>query len=224
MAPLLKQQAVGEHVRRLRVQAGMSLRTLARQSGFSPSFMSQVENGQVSPSISSMEKIAGAVGVSLGDFFGAVTGGEGGLIVRVADRQGLSSGWSKAEVEALNGPGPLARLEAMLITLRPGARSGRHPYAHPREEFAFIMQGEVILTLGPEDHRLRRGDAATILPGELRLWRNEARTPARVMIIASSVGRSMPPGKRARRRGRAREVARARGPKGAPAVPRDRRR
>jgi len=78
----------------------MSLRTLARQTGFSPSFMSQVENGQVSPSISSMEKIANAVGVSLGDFFGAVTGGEGGLIVRVAERQGLSSGWSRRAIGA----------------------------------------------------------------------------------------------------------------------------
>jgi quercetin dioxygenase-like cupin family protein/DNA-binding XRE family transcriptional regulator len=202
----------------------MSLRTLAKQSGFSPSFMSQVENGQVSPSISSMEKIATSVGVSLGDFFGAVTGGEGGLIVRVADRQGLSSGWSNAEIEALSVPGSLARLEAMLIALRPGGRSGKHPYAHPREEFAFVMQGEVILTLGPEEHRLRRGDAATILAGELRLWRNEARTPARVLIIASPVGRSLPPGKAAQSRGRAREAAVAKGSKGAPAVPSHRRR
>jgi quercetin dioxygenase-like cupin family protein len=86
------------------------------------------------------------------------------------------------------------------------------------------MQGEVILTLGPDDHRLRRGDSATILPGELRLWRNEARTPARVMIVASPVGRSVPPGKRTRRRGRAREVSAAKRSKGAPSVPSDRRR
>jgi quercetin dioxygenase-like cupin family protein/DNA-binding XRE family transcriptional regulator len=202
----------------------VSVRTLAKQSGFSPSFISQVENGQVSPSISSMEKIATAVGVSLGDFFGAVTAGEGGLIVRVADRHGLSSGWSNAEIEALNAPGSLARLEAMLITLRKGGRSGKHPYAHSREEFAFVMQGEVVLTLGPDDHRLRRGDAATILPGELRLWRNEARTPARVMIIASPVGRSVPPGKGARRRGRAHEASAAKRPKGAPSVSSGRRR
>jgi quercetin dioxygenase-like cupin family protein len=199
MASLLKQQAVGEHVRRLRVQSGMSVRALAKETGFSPSFMSQVENGQVSPSISSMEKIAAAVGVTLGDFFSGVTGGEGGLVVRVADRQALTSAWSNAEIEALSVPGPVARLEAILITLRPGGRSGKHPYAHPREEFAFVLQGELILTLGPEEHRLRRGDAAKILPGELRLWRNEARTPARVLIIASPVGRFVAPRKSARR-------------------------
>jgi quercetin dioxygenase-like cupin family protein len=167
----------------------LSVRTLAKLSGFSPSFMSQLENGQVSPSISSMEKIATCVGVSLGDFFEGVTGGEGGRIVRVADRQGLSSGWSNAKVEALNVPGPLARLEVMLITLRRGGRSGKHPYAHSREEFAYVLQGDVILTLGPEDHRLRQGDAATILPGELRLWRNETSAPAKVMVVTSPIGR-----------------------------------
>lgn len=187
MTRLLKQQAVGEHVRRLRVQAGMSVRALARLSGFSASFMSQVENGQVSPSISSMEKIAAAVGVTLGEFFEAAAGGRGGSIVRAGDRQSLGSGWSDAQIEALCLPDSTARLEAILITLGPLARSGKHPYAHPREEFAFVLQGEVVLTLGPEEHRLRRGDAARILPGELRLWRNAGRARARVMIVASPI-------------------------------------
>jgi quercetin dioxygenase-like cupin family protein/DNA-binding XRE family transcriptional regulator len=166
----------------------MSVRKLAREAGFSPSFISQVENGQVSPSISSMERIATAVGVALGDFFAAVSNAEGGLIVRVADRQALSSGWSKAEIEVLSAPGPRTRLEALLVTLRPGGRSAKHPYAHPREEFTFVTQGEVMLTLGPEEHRLRRGDAATILPGELRRWRNVAKAPAQILVISPSPG------------------------------------
>jgi transcriptional regulator with XRE-family HTH domain len=212
MLPRLKQHAVGEHVRRLRHQAGMSVRKLAACAGFSPSFMSQVENGQVSPSISSMEKIATAVGVTLGDFFAAVSEADGGLIVRVGERQALSSGWSAAEIEALSVPGPRVRLEALLITLRPGGRSGKHPYAHDREEFAFVSRGEVRLTLGPDEHRLRRGDAATIRAGELRLWRNDARWPVEILIVASSAGAATPAGRR-RRTGLA-------GPKATPAVSR----
>lgn len=158
---------------------------LARQTGFSPSFVSQLENGRVSPSISSMEKIAAALGATLGEFFAAADGGRGGLVVRAADRQALSSGWSMADIEGLSFARATARLEAILVTLRPGGRSGKHPYPHPREEFAFVVQGEVVLSLGPEEYRLRRGDAATILPGELRLWRNAARVPARIVIVTS---------------------------------------
>ena len=184
MGSLLKQQAVGAHVRRLRKQRGLSLRSLASQTGFSPSFMSQVENGQVSPSISSMEKIAHALGVTLGEFFAAAAEGEGGLVVRAAARAGLSSWWSSAEIEALSPMRGPQRLEPILVTLKAGGRSGKHPYGHPREEFAFVIEGEVDLTLGPEKHSLRAGDAVTMLPNELRLWENPTKALARVLIVS----------------------------------------
>jgi transcriptional regulator with XRE-family HTH domain len=196
MTKLLKQQALGTLVRRLRTQAGISVRALATQTGFSASFMSQIENGQVSPSINSMEKIAAALGVGLGEFFVAASDGEGGLVVRAGNRQTLGSRWSNAEIEALIASGSIARLEAILITLRPEGRSGKHPYPHAREEFAFVQQGSVILVLGPEEHRLQRGDSATILPGELRLWRNESATKAKVLVITSPIG--SPPIRRSR--------------------------
>lgn len=200
MTPLLKQQIVGQHVHRLRVESGMSLRTLARQTGFSPSFVSQLENGQVSPSISSMEKIAAALGVTLGEFFVGADGAEGGQIVRASDRPTLSSGWSKAQIEALTVARPTGRLEATIVTLFAGGRSGKHPHADSREEVCLVLEGEVVLTLGPEENVLRKGDAATILPGELRLWRNEGRRTARVAVVASAGGRAGAARRRAGRR------------------------
>jgi DNA-binding XRE family transcriptional regulator len=119
MSRLLKQDAVGAWVRRLRSEQGMSLRTLAKQTGFSPSFISQVEIGIVSPSIASMEKIAGALGVTLGEFFAAAAEGEAGLVVRVADRLHMTSGWSHGRIEAL-GPMTGTRQQPVLITLDPG--------------------------------------------------------------------------------------------------------
>jgi transcriptional regulator with XRE-family HTH domain len=181
---LLKQQVVGAHVRRLRIDKGLTLRSLASQTGFSPSFMSQVENGQVSPSISSMEKIAEALGVTLGEFFAAAAGGEGGLVVRAGERSVLSSSWSSAEIEALGPMKSGLRLEPVLITLKPGGRSGKHPYPHANEEFAFVVEGQVRLTLGPEQQALATGDAVTILPRELRLWENPTEQAARVLVVS----------------------------------------
>ena len=185
MRGVLKQQVVGEYVRRLRVEAGMSLRTLATQTDFSPSFISQLENGQVSPSIRSMEKIAEALGVTLGAFFVALHEGEGGLIVHAADRSGLGSSWSNAEIESLSVRRRNPCLEAVLITLHAGGRSGKHPYGHTWEEFALVLEGKVALTLGPEKHVLKKGDAVTILPQELRLWENTTARAARILIVSS---------------------------------------
>jgi XRE family transcriptional regulator, regulator of sulfur utilization len=184
MSSSLKQQAVGMQVRRLRTARGLSLRELARQAVFSASFMSQVENGQVSPSISSMEKIATALGVTMGEFFDAAAQGEGGLIVRATERAAIDSWWSSAEIEALSPMQPNQRLQPVLITLRPGGRSGKHPYPHPREEFAIVVEGKLSLTLGPEKHALGPGDAVMILPKELRLWENPHPDPARVLVVS----------------------------------------
>ncbi len=198
MTQLLKQQLVGAHVRRLRTEQRTSLRKLAGQTGFSPSFVSQVENGQVSPSISSMEKIATALGVTMGEFFAAAAQGEGGLIVRAADRAAIGSWWSSAEIEALSPMTASHSLEPVLITLKPGGRSGKHPYPHPREEFAFVLEGQVSLTLGPDKHALGAGDSVTILPRELRLWENPSPALARVLIVSirgsSAIETSRPEG------------------------------
>lgn len=182
----LKQQAVGELVRLLRGRRGLTLRGLAAATDFSPSFISQLENGLVSPSIDSMRRLAEALGVTLGEFFAALGPGEGGQVVRAQERAELSSAWSQATVEALS---PMTRsrlLEPLLVTLEPGRRSGKHPTALPREEFAFLLEGEVDLTLGPETLRLQPGDAVTILRGELRRWTNAGRSPARILVVAVS--------------------------------------
>jgi transcriptional regulator with XRE-family HTH domain len=182
--PRLKQQAVGDLVRRLREQRGLSLRALGGATNFSASFLSQLENGQVSPSISSMERIANTLGVTLGEFFSSLGSSEGGVVVRARDRVEMQSQWSQATVEALS---PMSRgrlVEPLLITLDPGGRSGKHPAARPREEFAFVVEGEVELTLGPDTYRMRHGDAATILRGELRRWTNTGSGRACVLVVA----------------------------------------
>lgn len=171
-------------MRRLREQRGLSLRGLGLATEFSASFLSQLENGQVSPSISSMERIANALGVTLGEFFSSLGSTQGGVVVRSADRTEIQSQWSQATLEALS---PMRRgrlVEPLLITLEPGGRSGKHPTSQPREEFAFVLQGTVELTLGPDVHRMEEGDAATLLRGELRRWTNVGTSPARILIVA----------------------------------------
>jgi transcriptional regulator with XRE-family HTH domain len=181
--PLLKQQQVGQHVRRLREQARLSVRALAARTDFSPSFISQLENGQVSPSIHSMEKIANVLGVSLGGFFAALGPGEGGLILRRGDREAIPSSWSSAQIESLGRTSAQRRLDPLLISLAPGGRSGKHPVAHRAEEFGIVLKGRVHLRIGPDQHVLSVGDSVTLLPGELRLWVNESRGPCQVLIV-----------------------------------------
>lgn len=174
---------VGERLRQLRTAAGLSVRTLAARTGFSPSFISQVENGQASPSIASLERIAAALGTTLGEFFEA-SGPTDPVVVHAPRRQQLRSTWSRAEVEAL-GPGRAgSKLEAVMITIAPGGRSSARPEAHAGEEFALVFEGEAVLTLGDEVHVLRRGDAVTFSSEVPHAWENTGLEPARIVIVS----------------------------------------
>ncbi len=104
-----REQQVGDHLRDVRTRQGFSVRALAARAGCSPSFISQVEHGQASPSISSLERLVQALGMTLGDFFRANTppavvrsherAALTQLVVRRADR-GARSGWSGARAGA----------------------------------------------------------------------------------------------------------------------------
>lgn len=181
---VLKQQLVGEHVRRLRTRRGLSVRTLATRGGFSPSFISQVELGQASPSIDSMQRIAEVLDVTLGEFFAAAAAAEAprSRVVRRPDRQVLRSGWSKATIEALSTAA--ASIEAVIIVLAPGGRSGKLPHGHGMDQFAFVLEGRAALSLGNQDHVLRVEDSVTVPAGEPTLWRNHGKRRARVLFVS----------------------------------------
>lgn len=174
---------VGELLRELREKRRLSVRSLAGKAGFSPGFISQVENGQASPSIASLEKIAAALDVTLVEFFQAGEAGSS-VVVRADQRPRLESGWSKADIESLGVDRP-TRLEPVLITLRASGTSGKRPHSLPREQFVFIVSGEVTLLLDGAEQVLTRGDAVTIFPQKPFRWVNSSGGPTQLLVISS---------------------------------------
>lgn len=88
---------VAATVPRLREPLGLSVRTLAERSGFSASFISQVENGLAASAIDSLERVASALSVSLSEFFDT-PGASPTLLTleRAGEGRSLHSDWSSA--------------------------------------------------------------------------------------------------------------------------------
>jgi transcriptional regulator with XRE-family HTH domain len=174
---------LGGSIRRLREAQRLSLRALANATGLSASFLSQVENGQASPSIASMERIATGLGVRLAEFFNQADAPP--TVVRADARLLLTSEWSKARIERLSaGSGP-AGVDAVIVTIEPGGMSGKHAYAAPWEEFALVLVGPTVLTLDEAEQVLQTGDAVTVPTGVGRRWHNPYDAPV-VILIASA--------------------------------------
>lgn len=176
---------VGDVVREARTRQGISLRTLAARAGFSPSFVSQVERGQASPSIASLERLGQALGITLGDFFRPSHAAVAAVVTRAGERAELTSAWSHAQIEALGPTGPACAFEPLMMTLFPGGKSAGRPSSHAGDEFAIVFEGEVQLTLGAEIYQLVRGDTATFPAETPHSWENLASEPARIVVISA---------------------------------------
>ena len=179
------EQQVGDLLREARARQGLSVRALAARAGCSPSFISQVENGQTSPSIASLERLVQALGLTLGDFFRAAR--PPATVVRSHERASLTTVWSQVQIEALGPGGAGHALEPMMITLAPGGQSGSQPFTRGGDIFALVFEGDVLLTLGEAVHRFARGDAATFPAETPHRWENMGDAVARVVVVSSPV-------------------------------------
>jgi glyoxylate utilization-related uncharacterized protein len=146
-----------------------------------------VEHGLAMPSIGSLERIAMALGVSLGKFFAEPETNTIGL-VRANARPKLTSTWSPVSIEALAPLDGGSPLEPVMLTLAPGGCSGKYPAARGGEKFALIIAGEVTLTLGHTVHVLGPGDAITFTPTVPDYqWENIGADPAQVVLVTLRV-------------------------------------
>jgi XRE family transcriptional regulator, regulator of sulfur utilization len=177
------EQTLGNSLRYLREQKAMSLRALAERTDFSASFLSQIENGQCSPSISSMEKIANALGVTLGQFFLSANQ-QPVNVVRASERAHMALDWSRAEIASLGALSNGSQFRASMLTIQPGGLTGKHATSSTSDEFAMVFEGRVILKLQDGEQTLERGDSVTVVAGAVRQWRNESEIVAEILVVS----------------------------------------
>lgn len=175
---------LGSIIRRLRHKQQLSVRGLADKCGFSPSFISQVELGQASPSIASTERITSALGVTLGEFFRSAAPSLP-AVIRARQRPVMQSQWSRAKIEVIGSSNEDSRLQSMMITLKARGASASKPHTRQVEQFAIVFQGAVALHLEDNLHLLKQGDSVSIPAGIRHYWINNSRKIVRLLIVSS---------------------------------------
>lgn len=175
---------LGPRLRAARKSRKISLRSLAKLTDFSPSFLSQVELGQSSPSLASLQRICDALDLDLPDLLRDPRPTRVVPVVRRADRRSLRSEWSKASAEFLHPGGGDERFSALLLSLEPNGRTGALPTRNGTRALAYCIRGKVHLTLGEEVHELMRGDSVVIEQVSAS-WENRSRARVEVIVISA---------------------------------------
>lgn len=114
---------VGAAVRDRRRRLGLTLQAVAEAAGLSTPFISQVERGLASPSITSLIGIAAALGVDIDYFVGVPRPGQ---IVRRGTTPDLLQLESPIVYQRLSGSHAERKMEALLMLVPPAPPPHRH--------------------------------------------------------------------------------------------------
>jgi transcriptional regulator with XRE-family HTH domain len=181
----LNAASIGKRLRELRASAGLSLRQLAKLIGASPSLLSQIENGKVTPSVDTLYELSRALGTPVASFFGEgaadqPSGAGDAWVVRRDRRQRISLERGVTWENLL--PQEQSGLRFMEIRYAPGANSGGHMLRHPGRDLFVVLAGELVFHVGFGEHRLVAGDSISFADFQPHQVRNEGAEEARAIV------------------------------------------
>ena len=177
------QTDVGDRVRSIRQLRRLTLRDVAQRTGLSESFLSQAERGRTSASISSLQRIAEALGVAVSDFFSPDETGRP-LVLRRDARRFVA--WGKLGRKALLTPKPFGHVEVVVAELEPGGSTGEEAYRHgDSEEVFYVLSGRVRLQLDQDVFELGPGDSVHYRSSTPHRVSNPGDDAAEVLFVIS---------------------------------------
>lgn len=186
MEPFIREAAsvnVASSLRELREARGISMRALATKSGLSANALSMIERGKTSPSVSTLYKLADALGVSITAFFG--TESEKRQIVFIKSDERTRMSFTRGVFEALGGEHFAGRVEPFMLTLESGVASGSHNIVHTGHEFVFCLRGQLEYFVEKQAFELSAGDSLLFASKLRHRWRNPSRNVTTALIIIS---------------------------------------
>ena len=172
---------VGARLRMLRAGAGLSIRALAEMSGLNVNTLSLIENGKSSPSVSTLQQLAGALGVPVTEFF--VTEQGTNTVVYQKDGERPRALFEHGSMEDLGAGMSRFGAEPLIVTLEAKADSGKNPIVHTGREFVYCLEGHVAYTVDTETYVLEPGDSLLFEAYLPHRWRNSDATPSRVLLV-----------------------------------------
>jgi transcriptional regulator with XRE-family HTH domain len=174
---------VASSLRQLREARNMSMRNLATKSGLSANALSMIERGKTSPSVSTLYKLADALGVSITAFFGSQTEKKQIVFLKSDERTRMS--FTRGVFEALGGEQFSGRVEPFMLTLESGAASGPHSIVHSGHEFVFCLRGELEYFVEKQVFLLSPGDSLLFESKMQHRWKNHSKNVTNALIIIS---------------------------------------
>jgi transcriptional regulator with XRE-family HTH domain len=148
---------IGPIVKASRIHQRLTLKELATKSGLTISFLSQLERGLVSPSISSLERIADAMGRKIGYFFEREENKELVFVKKGTDKKDIKE--EEISYEALASGFLNIKMQPQIFTLGIKTELPKDLIYTDRENFGIVLKGKLEFLCGDKKIILEEGDS-----------------------------------------------------------------
>lgn len=179
-------ETLGQRLRLLRRDRGLSIADLAAVSGVPGSTISKIENGLLNPSLVHAINLASALDANLGFLVDRTrTRHARHSVVRRAQRGRRDFPEMAMVLEDLNIGFVPGVLESRIGTISPGAHSGSERMSHAGEELVHVLSGTVTYDVDGTEYRLAEGDTLHFKCDTPHRWMNQGDGTAVLLWVFS---------------------------------------
>jgi transcriptional regulator with XRE-family HTH domain len=177
--------ALGGRIKALRQERALQQRQLAEKAELTPSMVSQIESGRLTPSLHTLGKIAAALSVPIGALFDGQPAGRIHVSRKkdhpVVSFDGSSERWAVLGAGLFEG-----KIRAVVSTLDGRARgvtTDKVVIKPGQMKLCYVLEGKVALHYNGGRHALESGDSALLDGGAPHGWENLGTKTARVLWV-----------------------------------------
>ena len=174
-------QQIGKKIKDLRQGKGLTQQELADRTELTKGFISQLERGQVSPSVVTLLDLIECLGTTPSDFFkesseDQVVFGEEGYFEKI-DESGNSIQWIVPTAQG-------NAMEPLLVEIQGGQRL-QEDSPHEGEEFGYVISGRLLLHLGEKTYQVRAGESFYYPAAHSHWLENPGKQPAKLIWVST---------------------------------------
>ncbi|HLQ57253.1 MAG TPA: cupin domain-containing protein [Streptosporangiaceae bacterium] len=177
--------SIGLKVFSLRKSMGLSLQQLGERSDVSAAAIHKIEQGGMVPTITTLLKIAGALGRPV-SYFVEEDGSRDDMAVLTpaGETRPVYTSHKGITLSSISGPYARFLLAGARATVAPGASSGRKPMQHPGEELVHVTDGMLEFSVAGQAFQVGPGSTLHFRGDQPHTWRNPGAAAAMAVWLA----------------------------------------
>lgn len=170
-----KTKSLGERIREMRKNLNLDVTQVAEKTGHSPEYIHEIEEGKVSPPVGTLIQISRALALDSASLLAEDKKAE--------RRKGYLKRTKSYSYKCLTPDAEDKHLWAYQVTLEPRKQHEMVAFKHEGEEFVYVMEGKVEITVGDEVNVVKKGGSLHFNSGVSHNLKNLSTKESKLLVV-----------------------------------------